>query len=110
MGCGIGLISLMLNYRTANITATDYHPAAEHFLLENVLLNKGKKISFVPTGWGDEEGVLGEFDLIVAPGRSYHGRFSKKMVTFGYSHSYSKPLNVGYLKEPFRGQILSYER
>jgi len=141
VGCGIGLTSLMLNSRLANITATDYHPEAEQFLLENVQLNKGKKIPFVRTGWADEECDLGEFDLIVGsdllyqgdhvdllsgfinqhakphceviivdPGRSYHGRFSKKMVTLGYSHSYSKPLKVDYLKEPFRGQIIRYER
>jgi len=141
VGCGIGLTSLMLNSRLANITATDYHPEAEQFLLENVLLNKGKKIPFVRTGWADKESDLGTYDLIVGsdllyegdhvdllsgfinqhakphceviiidPGRSYHGRFSKKMVTLGYSHSHSKPVNADYLTQPFRGQILRYDR
>ncbi|NOQ36940.1 MAG: methyltransferase domain-containing protein [Methylococcaceae bacterium] len=141
VGCGIGLTSLMLNHRQANITATDYHPEVESFLLENTQLNKGNKIPFVRTGWDDEDSGLGEFDLIVGsdllyegdhvdllstfinqhakphcevilvdPGRSYHGRFSKKMVTLGYSHSYSKPENTDYLSKPFRGQILRYER
>ena len=141
VGCGIGLSSLMLNHRRADITATDYHPEAEQFLLENVLLNKGKKIPFVRTGWGDEESGLGQFDLIIGsdllyegnhvellagfinqhakphcevmlvdPGRSYHSRFSKKMVTLGYSHGQSKPVNVDYLNHPFRGQVLRYRR
>jgi predicted nicotinamide N-methyase len=47
VGCGIGLASLVLNHRLANITATDYHPEAEYFLQENVTLNKGNAIPFV---------------------------------------------------------------
>ncbi len=141
VGCGIGLTSLLLNQRHADITATDYHPEAANFLLENVELNQGEAIPFVRTGWGDEDIGLGEFDLIIGsdilyqgdhvdllsgfidqhakahcqvilvdPGRGYHGRFSKKMVTLGYTHSTSKPAHADYLSEPFRGQILSYQR
>ncbi|MFC1684402.1 methyltransferase [Pseudomonadota bacterium] len=141
VGCGIGLASLLLNHRNADITATDQHPEAEGFLSENVQLNEGKVIPFVRTGWGDDDSDLGEFDLVVGsdllyegdhvellagfidqhakphcevilidPGRGYHGRFSKKMVTLGYSHSQSKPANADYLEEPFRGQILRYQR
>lgn len=142
VGCGIGLASLLLNHRLADITATDYHPEAEHFLLENVELNKGKAIPFVRTGWGDKDSGLGTFDLIIGsdllyerdhaellsgfidqhakplcevilvdPGRGNHGRFSKRMVSLGYSHSQSKPANVNYLTGPFlRGQLLRYQR
>lgn len=141
VGCGIALASLFLNDRQADITATDYHPEAEYFLLENVKLNKGKEIPFVRTGWGDGDSGLGEFDLVIGsdvlyesghvellagfidqhakpqcevilvdPGRGHHARFSKKMVSLGYSHSQSKPANSTYLAQPFRGQILSYKR
>lgn len=48
--------------------------------------------------------------ILVDPGRGQHARFSKKMVSLGYSHSQSKPANVDYLSEPFRGQILRYNR
>lgn len=141
VGCGIGLTSLVLNHRLADITSTDYHPEAEQFLLKNVKLNMGKEIPFVRTGWGDADSGLGEFDLItgsdllyerghvellsafieqharphceviiVDPGRGQHARFSKKMVCLGYSHSQSKPANVDYLTQPFKGQILRYQR
>lgn len=141
VGCGIGLTSLLLNHRQADITATDYHPEAGEFLRNNVLLNKGREIPFLRTGWADENEDLGRFDLIVGsdllyesehvqllatfidqhsksqcevvlvdPGRGNHARFSKKMVTLGYSHSQSKPLNVDYLESPFSGQILRYCR
>ena len=65
VGCGIGLASLVLNHRLADITATDYHPEAEAFLMKNVLLNKGKKIPFFRMGWEDEGGDLGRFDLVI---------------------------------------------
>jgi predicted nicotinamide N-methyase len=141
VGCGIALASLVLNHRLADITATDYHPEVEHFLVENVQLNKGKAIPFVRTGWGDADSSLGEFDLVIGsdllyerghvellagfidrharphcevilvdPGRGHHARFSKKMVSLGYSHSQSKPADGDYLTRPFPGQILRYQR
>lgn len=141
IGCGIALSSLMLNQKNANITATDYHPEAEGFLLENTMLNKGKNIPFFRTGWIDADIGLGKFDvvigsdllyeiehidllsnfihqhtqptceiIIVDPGRGQHARFSKKMIHLGYSHSQSKPENIEYLAQPFKGQILRYQR
>ena len=141
VGCGIGLSSLILNQRLADITATDHHPEAEQFLQHNALLNDGREIPFVRTGWGDDISELGLFDLVVGsdllyegdhvellagfidqhaqphcevilvdPGRSYHARFSKKMISLGYSHSQRKPVAVDYLEHPFRGQILTYRR
>ncbi len=65
VGCGIALASLILNQRSADITATDYHPETEGFLVHNVKLNHGKKIPFVRTGWGDLDDDLGKFDLII---------------------------------------------
>ena len=46
VGCGIGLASLVLNHRLANITATDYHPEAGGFLNANALLNGDRVIPF----------------------------------------------------------------
>lgn len=65
VGCGIALASLVLNSRQADVTATDYHPEAEHFLADNVRLNGGPAIPFVRTGWGDPLTGLGRFDLII---------------------------------------------
>ncbi len=141
VGCGIALASLVLNHRHANITATDYHPEAENFLRENVLLNSGAHIPFVRTGWGDESTELGAFDLIIGsdilyerthvnilsgfieqhaaphcdvilvdPGRGHHACFSKKMISLGYLHSQNKPENMEYLSQPFKGQVLRYQR
>ncbi|WP_242637581.1 class I SAM-dependent methyltransferase [Desulfobacter hydrogenophilus] len=65
VGCGIALASLILNKRSADITATDYHPETEGFLAHNVKLNDGEKIPFVRTGWADLDDDLGKFDLII---------------------------------------------
>ncbi len=141
VGCGIGLASLLLNQRRADITATDQHPAVEEFLRVNASLNDARVIPFVRTGWADQITDLGRFDLIIGsdllyerdhakllagfvdqhakpvceviiidPGRGQGARFSKEMDELGYTHSRRKPLNVDYLTEPFRGNILRYLR
>ena len=65
VGCGIALSSLLLNYRHADITATDIHPEAGSFLIENTQLNKGKAIPFLRTDWKDQNEGLGLFDVII---------------------------------------------
>ena len=47
VGCGIGLASLLLNNRLADVISTDYHPETESFLVENTKLNYGKTIPFI---------------------------------------------------------------
>ena len=65
VGCGIGLASLVLNSRNADITSTDYHPSVEAFLNINTKLNDDRDIPFIRTGWIDEDDELGKFDLII---------------------------------------------
>ena len=65
VGCGLGLASLVLSQRGADITATDYNPEAANFLLQNVALNKLQPIPFVRTGWELPSNELGTFHLII---------------------------------------------
>jgi predicted nicotinamide N-methyase len=65
VGCGIGLASLVLNHRSADITAMDYNPEAGVFMLQNTRLNQDADIPFVRTGWASDESELGKFDLII---------------------------------------------
>lgn len=65
VGCGLGLSSLVLNHRLADISATDHHPEAGAFLLENSRLNLLRDIPFERTGWQDTDDDLGKFDLII---------------------------------------------
>jgi predicted nicotinamide N-methyase len=49
--------------------------------------------------------------ILVDPGRGHHARFSKHMVTLGFSHTQNRPENIEYLAKPLpRGQILRYQR
>ena len=51
VGCGIALPSLLLNARQADITATDYHPEVEPFLIRNTSLNNGAAIAYEQADW-----------------------------------------------------------
>lgn len=87
VGCGIGLTSLVLNQRNADITATDYHPEVEGFLQRNVTLNDGTKIPFVRTGWDDELTDLGEFDLILGSDLLYEDEHADVLSNFINQHA-----------------------
>lgn len=52
--------------------------------------------------------------IIIDPGRSEHGRFSRKMKELGYNYSHSKAENIDQLSRPVSGsnrfQVLRYQR
>jgi len=89
VGCGMALSSLMLNQRDADITATDYHPEVESFLLSNVLLNDGAQIPFTRTGWGDKDSGLGKFDLIIGSDLLYESEHVDLLSDFINNHAHS---------------------
>lgn len=108
VGCGIALSSLMLNQRNADITATDYHPEAENFLLENIKLNKGKAIPFVRTAWADELSKLGEFDLIIGSDLLYEQEHTSLLSEFINQHA--KPECEVILVDPGRGRHANFSK
>ena len=87
IGCGIGLTSLVLNQRDADITATDYHPEAEGFLQHNVSLNGGSPIPFQRTGWDDAISELGTFDLILGSDLLYEDEHAEVLSKFINQHA-----------------------
>lgn len=108
VGCGIGLTSLVLNHRQADITATDYHPKVEEFLLENTRLNHDRKIPFIRTGWGDEESALGLFDLIIGSDVLYEREHVDLLSTFIEQHA--KPKCKVILVDPGRGNHARFSK
>jgi predicted nicotinamide N-methyase len=141
VGCGIGLTSLVLNHRHADITATDHHPEVAKFLSENAHLNRDMAIPFVRTGWSEADERLGKFDLIVGsdllyepdhaellsefinahakphcqviivdPGRSNRGRFSRRMEQLGYNGDASRSIQTHALDAAYSGHILDFFR
>ncbi|MCZ8113388.1 methyltransferase domain-containing protein [Silanimonas sp.] len=66
LGCGIGLASLVLQRRGADVLATDLHPLAETFLAYNAALNGLPALHYRRLGWASARPSLGRFDLIIA--------------------------------------------
>lgn len=90
VGCGIGLSSLLLNSRHADITATDIHPEAGNFLAENAKLNKGVDIPFLRADWKDPLVGLEKFDVIIGSDILYERDHIELLSEFLNRHASSK--------------------
>lgn len=67
LGCGLGLPSLVLQSRGADVTASDRHPLSEPFLDHNAVLNNLPLLPFLDLAWEpkDSDTDVGQFDLII---------------------------------------------
>ncbi|MBV7429878.1 SAM-dependent methyltransferase [Acidovorax sp. sif1233] len=70
IGCGLALASLVCHRRGVDVTASDCHPLASAFLLENVRLNGMSPLKYRTGQWGADltdtcADVQGRFDLIM---------------------------------------------
>ena len=65
LGCGLGLSSLVLQRRGADIVASDHHPLVATFLRQNALQNDLPEIAYHDLDWGTRDAALGQFDLII---------------------------------------------
>lgn len=65
LGCGLGLSSLVLGRRGADIVASDYHPLAADFLRRNTQQNHLPDIRFRRLDWQLPDPELGRFDVII---------------------------------------------
>lgn len=101
VGCGIGVASVMLSTRDADITATDYNPAVGPFLVANAALNELGPITFVREGWDDETTELGLFDLIIGSDLLYERDHVELLSHFIQRHS--EPTCSVIVVDPGRG-------
>ena len=108
VGCGVGLTSLMLNSRIADITATDHHPEANAYLQLNVDLNEGRSIPFVRTGWDQEDTSLGEFDLIVGSDILYQPDHA--LLLSGFVDRHAKESCEVIIVDPGRGNDAKFTK
>lgn len=73
IGCGLALASLVCHRRGAEVTASDIHPLAGAFLLENLRLNELSPMRYCHGDWSEDATppasgqprVQGRFDLII---------------------------------------------
>ncbi|MDD5717668.1 MAG: methyltransferase domain-containing protein [Sulfuricurvum sp.] len=108
VGCGIGLASLVLNQRSADITATDYHPEAERFMDENVRINNDRHIPFIRAGWEDVNDTLGEFDLIIGSDLLYERDHAALLADFIDRHT--KQTCEVIIIDPGRGNHANFSK
>lgn len=88
VGSGLGLASLVLNRRGANITATDYHPDASAFMAVNTALNDDAPIPFHRVSWAEaDDGRLQRFDLLIASDVLYERGQAKPFAAFLLRHA-----------------------
>ena len=66
LGCGIGLASLVLQRRGADVVASDAHPLAEVFLAYNAALNELPALHYRHLRWDMPLDTLGLFDAVIA--------------------------------------------
>lgn len=102
IGCGMALSSLLLNKQCADITATDYHPEAQTFLLRNTLLNQDSAIDFEQVDWAQKNDTLGLFDLIIGSDLLYEDSHIELLANFINTHS-KKHCDV-IIVDPGRGR------
>jgi predicted nicotinamide N-methyase len=100
VGCGIGLCSLVLQQRGANVTASDYHPLAEEFLRYNADLNGLLPIPFQHAPWAGPNLELGRFDLLVGSDLLYERDHPALLAAFLSRHA--NPIAQVILTDPGR--------
>lgn len=109
IGCGVGLASLVLNHRGADITATDYHPQVKNFLNNNTQLNQDRDISFVHASWDDHmPTTLGVFDLIIGSDVLYEQNHPEKLASFINQHAQTKSTVI--IVDPGRGYVAKFRK
>lgn len=108
IGCGIGLPSLVLRQRDADITASDHHPLAGSFLAHNTALNALAPIPFVQAAWADPQQQLGRFDLIIASDVLYERGHAELLADFIDRHA--QPRAGIIISDPGRGHANQLSR
>jgi predicted nicotinamide N-methyase len=120
IGCGLALASLVGHRRGADITASDCHPQASKFLLENVRLNELSPLKYRHGHWTAEETpptqgdasavclVAGKFELIIGSDLLYERDDSGALPTFINRHA--GPGAEVWIVDPDRGNRAAFNR
>lgn len=108
LGCGLGLSSLVLQRRQADITASDHHPLAEPFLRHNAAQNKMLAIIYRDLRWEVPDVTLGRFDLIIGSDVLYEsGHADQLAATISRHANHDAEILI---TDPGRGNSTSFSR
>jgi ETFB lysine methyltransferase len=102
VGCGLGIASLVLQGRGADVTASDHHPLAEEFLRFNAALNGLDPVRFHRAPWEGPNPGLGRFDLIIGSDLLYERGHPVALAAFVACHAESAAQVI--MTDPGRAQ------
>jgi predicted nicotinamide N-methyase len=108
LGCGLALASLVVHRRGGNITASDCHPLAAAFLLENLKLNQLPAMKYQAGNWSRANPLLGRFDLIIGSDVLYDRGQPETLSQFIELHA--QPRAEVLIVDPDRGNRASFNR
>lgn len=108
VGCGLGLASLVLQQRGADVTASDHHPLAEVFLAYNAALNGLRAVTFRTLRWDIPNDSIGSFDLIIGSDILYERRHAEQLAAFLPAHA--RPTSKIVIADPGRGNSGAFTR
>lgn len=101
IGCGLALSSIVLQQRGADITASDLHPLAETFLIDNARRNGLQTIAYRDLPWGVPDDTLGYFDLIIGSDILYERDHAAQLAAL--IHRHALPRSQIVITDPGRG-------
>jgi predicted nicotinamide N-methyase len=108
LGCGLALASLVVHRRGGDITASDCHPLAATFLLENLWLNHLPAMKYQTGNWSRANPLLGRFDLIIGSDVLYDR--SQPEVLSQFIELHALPHTEVLIVDPDRGNRASFNR
>jgi predicted nicotinamide N-methyase len=107
VGCGLGLASMVLHARGADVTASDMHPLAGEFLADNLQRNGLSPLPFEVLDW-TTGAHHAHYDLIVGSDLLYERDQPASLAAFVDSHC-AVPGEV-ILADPGRRQVGRFNR
>ena len=108
LGCGLALPSLVLQYRGANITASDHNPITETFLNYNTNLNNLPNIPYLDLPCGDKGIATKRYDLIIGSDILYEPNHADLLV--GLIARIAEPKSKVLVSCPGRGHRNNFSR
>ncbi|ABE44505.1 class I SAM-dependent methyltransferase [Polaromonas sp. JS666] len=108
LGCGLGLASLIVHRRGGDITASDCHPLAAAFLLENLKLNQLPAMKYQMGNWSRANPLLERFDLIIGSDILYDRGQPQTLSQFIDLHA--QPDVEVLIVDPDRGNRIAFNR
>lgn len=120
IGCGLALASLISHRRGADVTASDCHPLAGAFLLENLRRNELLPLSYCHGDWGAAAELPGDaasphgprvrglFELIIGSDVLYER--DDAGILAGFIGRHAAPVGEVLIVDPDRGNRAAFTR